>query len=137
MKQTGIRVLVLVVVALSVVAAQAQSNVMLKGTVPFSFTVGDHKLPAGTYVVNSLGGEIESWYEDSGRGLFIIRSLPMGKPGTLATNKLVFHRYGDQYFLAEVWNSGRSHEFKITDREKEMAKAQSYETIAVLMAPKL
>jgi len=136
MKQISIRVLVLAVVALSVVAAQAQSNVMLKGTVPFSFTVGDHNLPAGTYIVNSLGTETECWYEDGGRGLFMINTIPGGKQSDMATYKLVFHRYGDQYFLAEVWKAGNSHELRISGKEKELAKTQSYETVAVLMPPK-
>jgi hypothetical protein len=136
MKQTWIRVLV-IVVALGVVAAQAQSNVMLKGTVPFSFTVGDHTLPSGSYSVSSLGTETEAWYNQEGRGLFIIRTIPMGKQADLATYKLVFHRYGDRYFLSEIWNEGNSHELKVSDKEKELAKAQSFETIAVLMRPKM
>ena len=135
MKQTWTRILMLVVVALSVVAAQAQSNVMLKGTVPFAFNIGDNQLPSGTYTVNSVGHEMESWYDENGRGLFFIRTIPMGKTADLATTKLVFHRYGGQYFLVEVWNDGNSHELKISGREKQLAKSQPYETVAVLMYP--
>ncbi len=137
MKQNWTRVLVLIVVALGVVAAQAQSNAMLKGTVPFAFTIGDQNLPAGTYTVNSMGSELQSWYDQNGKGLCIVHTVPMGKEADLSTYKLVFHRYGDRYFLSEIWNAGKSHEVRISDQEKELAKAkEKFQTVAVLMQPK-
>jgi hypothetical protein len=38
--------------------------------------------------------------------------------------KLVFNRYGDQYFLSEIWVEGatRGRELPKTGREKEMAR---------------
>jgi len=49
--------------------------------VPFDFTVGKVSLPAGSY-----------------SGL---------NPGQVSeATKLIFHRYGDQYFLAQFWNLG-------------------------------
>jgi hypothetical protein len=39
------------------------------------------------------------------------------------TTKLVFHRYGDQYFLAQIWTAGndRGRELPRTEREREVA----------------
>jgi hypothetical protein len=133
MKTILSRTLMVLTVALCVVAAQAQSTTMLKGDVPFSFNIGDRSLPAGAYTVRALDREIEAWYDPNGRGLFIVRTIPMGNVADLSTTKLVFHRYGDQYYLAEVCNEGAGHQLLPTRTQQHIARKQKYETIAVLM----
>ena len=128
------RILLVLTVALCVVAAQAQSTVMLKGNVPFSFSIGDRSLPAGDYTVKALDKEIEAWYDPNGRGLFLVRTVPMGKQADLATTKLVFHRYGNEYDLAEVWSEGASHQVIVSHSLQRVAqKHQKFETVALLM----
>jgi hypothetical protein len=133
MKTILSRTLMVLTVALCVVAAQAQTTTMLKGDVPFSFNIGDRSLPAGEYTVKSLDREIEAWYDTNGRGLFFVRTLPMGDVADASTTKLVFHRYGDQYYLAEVCNEGTGHELIPSRSQRQIAKGRKYETVAVLM----
>jgi hypothetical protein len=133
MKTTISRILLVLTVALCVVAAQAQSTTMLKGNVPFSFNIGDRSLPSGEYSVKAVDREIEAWYDPNGRGLFFVRTLPSGGIDEVSVNKLVFHRYGDRYYLAEVWRDGHSHELTASHEQRHIAKTQKYETIAVLM----
>lgn len=134
MKHITSRILLVVTVALCVVAAQAQSTtMMMKGNVPFDFMVGDRSLPAGEYTIRALDQEIEAWYDPNGRGLFIVKTLPMGAEDELGSTKLVFRRYGDQYFLVQVWNNGVSHEVKVGSNQRRIAKSQKFETVAVLM----
>jgi len=133
MKTFANRVLLVLVVALCVVAAQAQSSVMLKGTIPVNFVVGDRSLPAGEYTIRAFAHEIEGWYDQNGRALFLMRTLPMGKEADASTYKLVFHRYGDTYFLREVWSGGISHEVNGGPKEQRLAKSQKREVVAVLM----
>ena len=52
------------------------------------------------------------------------------------TPKLVFHKYGDQYFLAEVWTESKGLILAETPAEKEMrasAGISKYSTMAVLL----
>jgi len=68
--------------------------------VPFAFFANGEKLPAGHYIVTQNTNMIRIFNHDK-KGLlvpamFAIRTKADG-------SKLVFHRYGDDYFLASVW----------------------------------
>ncbi len=131
MKSVLKSVLLLLIVALCVSAAQAQSPVYLKGDVPFDFVVGNIVASSGHYNVSTLGSEIELWRGPEGQN-FLLKTIPMGAEDGIDTSKLVFHRYGNQYVLAEVWCNGVSHEVT-TKPSKLIARGKSFETIAVLM----
>jgi len=80
--------------------AYAQSHTM-QANVPFAFHNGSQRLPAGVYRV-----EIESSHVILLRGKS--RSgFAMANPAIATTptsvGKLVFTRYGDQYYLSEIW----------------------------------
>jgi hypothetical protein len=73
----------------------------VQATVPFDFTVGNKLLPSGTYTINEESSHV-----------IIIRShdKPIAALSTVNQNdhkapnggKLMFHKYGSQYFLSEV-----------------------------------
>lgn len=83
-------------------SATAQSSV-IKVNVPFAFTVNNTSLPAGSYIFG---------FDSAHPDLLVIRdeknavrALDFGQRGSLGQRKshaLIFHRYGDQYFLSEV-----------------------------------
>ncbi len=55
--------------------------------------------------------------------------------GRMDVGKLVFHRYGNRYFLSEIWESatGSGRQLSPSAAEREMlARAGSYETETVL-----
>jgi len=93
--------------------------------VPDSPVVGGVTLPSGEYTVQGLG--------NSGNAISIRKSDQTAKGLTLAIrcesgktpeqSKLVFHRYGDRYFLAKIWMAGDNsgHEFPKSRREAEVA----------------
>jgi hypothetical protein len=106
---TFIGAMVLVAV-FSMSTATAQSPQLL-AEIPFDFSAGDYTLPAGKYIVNVANPA-------SGNNVLRIRSTD-GKAGmVLLTHsviskrqdqaKLVFHRIGDRYFLAQAWAAGDS-----------------------------
>jgi hypothetical protein len=110
-------------------SAMAQDH-RAKATVPFNFTVNGNSLPAGTYTV---GSEINSpnviTITDREKNIHILAlTLPdANTPGS--GNKLVFHRYGDQYFLSEVRCESTSMNVHLTTSKAEKrAKAQVQET---------
>jgi hypothetical protein len=121
-------------------AAQAQST-HLKVTVPFEFTAGTVLLPAGEYEVKTVG--------PSGGPLLSIRSLNSDKGLYIGSNscqslnpvadaKLVFHRYGQQYFLAEVWtqHSSLGHQIQVSSRQMELARNQSKNEVVLIASEK-
>jgi hypothetical protein len=95
--------------------------------IPFDFTVGSVEFKAGKYSVGRLS--------DSNSGsVLIIRGEDNGAVANFNVNKatdngssqarLIFRRYGNQYFLAKVFDghSGEGAEFQKSKAEREAAK---------------
>lgn len=85
--------------------AQMQTTPILKVHIPFNFVAGGMNLPAGQYTGSHFPNG--NYLLLSGPGAIamvpIIESwLPASRSGS---NKLVFNRYGDKYFLAQVWTA--------------------------------
>ena len=104
--------MVMLIVAVAFVAAVASANGQSRNTkanVPFDFIVGSQSLAAGEYTVASMNsqGEVLGIRSVGNKGSAMRLTTRMS--GTSEHAKLIFHRYGDRYFLAEVWNgeSGR------------------------------
>jgi hypothetical protein len=88
------------------VSANGQSRTIV-AQVPFDFIVGGQTLPAGRYTVNPAKDdrtELLIQNSEAGKSLFQLTNStgPIGKD---MHARLVFHRYGGTYFLAEVWES--------------------------------
>ncbi len=96
----------------------------LKTTVniPFAFELGSHHFDAGKYsIISSLDGRALSLQNGSNSGVTLTMWESNNKPSAAA--KVVFHHYGDRYFLREVWGAGTNEYLKCVDTRAEM-KAQ-------------
>ena len=100
-----------ILLATVVTSAQAQSpSNRITARIPFDFSIGDRKLPAGKYSV----GRVRQNYDDAvlsvddeaGHLKVLRTSIPVRILDLNDHAKLVFHRYGDQYFLYQVWAPG-------------------------------
>lgn len=113
------------VVALSAAPGHAQDQPKVKVTIPFNFVVGSEELKAGEYIVQQFGlpgSQNLQFRGEDGDVEQIAFTLPIETNKTGNHERLVFHRYGDQYFLSQVWfteNEGR--EFIAGAREKKAA----------------
>jgi hypothetical protein len=110
---------------LATASAYAQTGVV-KANVPFNFIVDKTPISAGRYVIQPIGTmNSGAMTIESPDGKTIKAFLPNDCESTQAqeTTKLVFHRYGDQYFLAQIWTAGndRGRELPRTEREREVA----------------
>jgi hypothetical protein len=91
--------------------------------VPFPFHVGDSLFSAGRYTVDTraIPGTLQLKSVDSRVVMTIVchgvQSLTAPAKGTL-----IFTKYGDQYFLFQVWaaDSNRGHELRKSRREVEL-----------------
>ncbi|HEX8773650.1 MAG TPA: hypothetical protein VF735_08560 [Pyrinomonadaceae bacterium] len=91
--------------------AQAQSRKEYTASIPFAFTVGNETLPAGQYTITNV---------QTADGTVMLHVSAKGREGvTRLTNRvhatnprpksvLVFNRYGERTFLAEMWSAGES-----------------------------
>lgn len=115
-----------VFVAFGATSVLAQSSPRVTANIPFSFSVANHTMPAGKYSVERPGAS---------RDLLLIRSrennavtFVMTQGATAKTysdkTKLVFHRYGNEYFLAKMWTKGESSgtAFPLTRAERQIIK---------------
>ncbi|HEU4934799.1 MAG TPA: hypothetical protein VFT48_22130 [Pyrinomonadaceae bacterium] len=104
MKATILRLTIMTALALAFAAsAQAQTALNYKTfAVPFSFKVGNKVLPAGEYKITADNQIIRVQKTDGKENTV---TLTQRTRGTNNENnaKLTFRRYGDQYYLSQVW----------------------------------
>ena len=83
---------------------QITSN-FVTANIPFDFVVADKTLPAGNYMVTSLtsGGNTLKIGSRDGKSAAIRLADVIPERSEKRTARMVFHRYGQKYFLAEVW----------------------------------
>ena len=107
--------MLMLIVALAFVTAVATANGQsqrVKADIPFAFAVGDKTLASGECVVSSAtasGAALLIRGEDTKSSAIRLTSA-IQDARNRGQAKLVFHRYGERYFLAEVWtgeSSGR------------------------------
>lgn len=105
MKSRHAIVLIVAILVIGVTAlfAAGPAEPAIRANVPFAFHVGNELMPAGQYQVSHINSRdmllirgLES------KQVILVHSVPSGKYAD-ETAKLVFHRYGDTYFLRQVW----------------------------------
>lgn len=104
---TMLTLIVTVAFVTAVVSANGQSRSVV-ANIPFEFSVGEKALPTGQYTVRAATqGSNAMVIENRRSGKAAIRlSTPIQKLNASEKTKLVFHRYGPRYFLAEIWVGG-------------------------------
>ena len=132
-KQTlWISLILVAMFAAAAVSTSAQTAYGLRANVPFDFVVGDKTIPAGRIAAQGSS--------DATHGALAIRNLTQGDVASRAgrrllgsqranQGKLVFHKYGDRYFLAQIcvpgfqtWEVMKSKEERSLEREMRVVK---------------
>jgi len=102
--------------------AQAQVTGDLEVNIPFQFHAGNAKLPAGEYRVHLLDDsdlaimEISS-VDGSASALFQVSEADANT--TPNNNELIFNKYGNRYFLANVFEAGNSSGSQVLESQYE------------------
>jgi hypothetical protein len=88
-------------------ALHAQRQQMqVKVNVPFAFESGSQHYAAGVYTIGGQGEHMMSIQGVSTSGFVITRLAEDPQPAQ--KGKVIFHRYGNRYFLGEMWVAGKS-----------------------------
>ena len=98
----------------------------VKANVPFAFVVAGKTMPAAEYALDNEVPAVTAVRLrnlDSREAAFVLTNLAGGGMAAHPA-ELVFHRYGNQYFLSQVWSGDSSTGIDIqTSRdERNMAK---------------
>ncbi len=100
--------------------AQLGQSQKLVTEVPFAFRVGQKTIPAGTVVVergSTLGATLLVRNFETKTSQFVMPGLDGKKIS--ATSSLVFHKYGDRYFLTGIKIQGSDSEYRIPESKAE------------------
>jgi hypothetical protein len=94
----------LVLLAMPLVAAAQKPTERMATQVPFKFMVGAVEMPAGEYIVQLTDAKgaavLTVGNPEARRSVFVLPVANLGKKSE--TGAMVFHRYGDHYFLTEL-----------------------------------
>jgi hypothetical protein len=90
-------------------AQTTESQRLMKVDVPFAFAAEGQTLPAGEYLVLTVTPERSIRIVSSdGKHSAVVTTLPNYASSPSENSRLVFHRYGDEYFLTQVWTAGQN-----------------------------
>jgi hypothetical protein len=104
----------------SLILAQETGREVAK--VPFAFHARETTLPAGSYFVSSTNlGILRIADKNTGHAVMV---PTRGRESGSGNPRLTFHRYGNEYFLAEIWMPDQVNGYTVSQsaREKELAK---------------
>ena len=137
MKKNTVRTIVTLSLFVAVIAssAVAQGRPQLRADIPFSFHVAGATLPAGKYTINRPGSTnsmILVRSEKGGQAAYALSSNKQANKEPDST-KLVFRRYGDQYFLAQMWAKGEvaGISFPVTKAERKVINSRTDRHLAM------
>jgi hypothetical protein len=112
--------------------AQMDTSYGLKVRIPFAFQAGTQQMPAGLYRIsfksnNQMVFQVYLQNSDSGKYVHtnIMATALNGGTTFHSDGRLVFRRYGDQYFLHDVWQADSADGVSCLTTKEEKALAHS------------
>ena len=134
---------VITIIAVSASAKAQSLDNRLTANIPFDFSVADKKLPAGKYWVSRArqgnGDQIVQIESADGQASISRLTIPVITLNPMNKGSLVFHRYGDEYFLSEIWPAGgqTGRELPKSRTERELARKAQDNQIAAMKGPEV
>ena len=121
---------------------RAQEPVLVN--IPFEFTAGSITLPAGEYRVQPRYASPALLIQRTdGTAATFVGSNAVAAREQQTQTKLIFHRYGNRYFLAQVWRAGESRGRELLkstqEKEQSLARNEAPDQVAIvarLISPK-
>ena len=101
----------------------AQVTTALRADIPFEFVVRNMTAAPGKYVITFRDGSVVQLV--GSQCYYLLEGNPDGPSTVSQEPKLVFHRYGDRYFLSQIRTASTSHNFPMSRVERELKRAAS------------
>lgn len=122
-KQLTIMVGLILLSAVLTLSVRAQGTHLISVTIPFEFEISGKTLSAGDYYLrrNMHGPTVvfRLYTKDSTQSFYVPSTHTVQASERVGDSKLVFNRYGKQYFLSQVWIAGRSTGEEVAKTSKE------------------
>ena len=136
MKAQILRVVAIIVVLIAgtITSVRAQSSHLVAVNIPFEFNVRGKTLPPGKYLVRrALHWIPESLVitDETGRSAAALVTMQVETRMPQTEGKLVFNKYGEQYFLSQIWEAGESAGRALTKSKRERSLERQTEKIAM------
>ncbi len=108
----------------AIAASSSLFSFRIKADIPFDFQVGKKKMPKGDYIIESVGSSNTILIRKEKGGKAVNVMTVVDKHTDKHKSRLMFRRYGDQYFLARIWDGSSETVLKIekSSAEKKVAK---------------
>ena len=102
----------------------AQESAREVANIPFAFHARETTLPAGRYTICAMNSQGAMRISDKKTGHSIMVPTRGRQSGPDQTARLTFHRYGNEYFLSEIWMPQQVDGYTVgkSAREKELSK---------------
>lgn len=125
--QTTIVIFLTAVFVFNAVSVNAQTRRLIKAAIPFDFTIGDETFSEGEYSIARLNRQKPS--------ILVLQGIKNNKRIIFLTQKkvaknafknprLVFSKFGDSYFLSEIWTIGTKNGRKLINKQLEKNSEQ-------------
>lgn len=118
---------------LAVAGVQAQTPSRVEVNIPFEFSAGKTTLKPGVYTVKRMSGNLVTLRNVDNKSAVILNApINLSSTNVDSSERLVFNKYGDRYFLAQIWlavDSGRE-----LLKEKKTEKGERIE-VALRVSP--
>ncbi|MBN8733711.1 MAG: hypothetical protein J0L64_24465 [Acidobacteria bacterium] len=122
-----------ILAAVGCLSLHAQT-IRVTATIPFEFQLGPYTMPACEYSVTHSERVLALRCETGPHKSAMVFTNAANPEPASVTSKLVFNRYGNEYFLAKVWSNPTRAAVVIpsTKRERELIAAARRATPAAL-----
>jgi hypothetical protein len=136
MKKQHVRSILVLSLLLVAGSAFAQT-INVRSNIPFSFNAGGKSMPAGQYSIKTIGTADSKTLALRGSepgAVMLLSANSAAKLDEADSTKLVFHVYGSEYFLSEIWVEGNNlgHQIPVSTRERELAKGNAAQDVNVV-----
>jgi hypothetical protein len=132
---------VMMIIAASVSANAQTLQYRLTANIPFDFSAAGEKLPAGKYWIKraqqSDGDLVVQISSADGHSNITRLTIPLSAKQPVKNGLLVFNRYGNEYFLSEIWPAGgvTGRELHKSRAERDLARKAKDNGVAAVNAP--
>jgi hypothetical protein len=89
---------------LAVTGVKAQAPSKVEVNIPFEFSAGKTTLQPGVYSIKRMSGNNLALRSTDGKSAVILNApLNLTSTDPESVERLVFNKYGDQYYLSQIW----------------------------------
>ena len=89
---------------LAVVGVHAQASSKVEVNIPFEFSAGKTTLHPGVYSIKRMSGNYLTLRSVDGKSAVILNApLNLTSVDPESVERLVFNKYGDEYYLSQIW----------------------------------